>query len=149
MLISCARRREAMKYALLVVLIATAVSVFAQGTVQPDAACGPKDINFSVKQQPSQSLAPAEPGKAHIYFIQDIGAVSCLGSCIITRIGLDGKWVGALEHNSYFYVSVDQERAPFMRTSASPLRSHKKDGRSFTFHSGGRKELLLSHANVR
>jgi Protein of unknown function (DUF2846) len=51
-------------------------------------------------------MAQPEPGKALIYFVQETGAGNCLGACV-TRIGLDGAWVGAFRHNSYFSVSVD------------------------------------------
>jgi hypothetical protein len=84
-----------------------AVSAFAQE--QPSAvpaACGPKGA-FDVKLDQSQhALAQPEPGKARVYFVQDIGAVSCLGSCG-AKIGLDGAWAGANKQNSYFSVSVE------------------------------------------
>jgi len=85
------------------------LSAFAQqenGTVA--AACGSKDIKYEAKLDESQHTpAPPEAGKALVYFIQDIGAVNCIGSCMTTRIGLDGMWVGANQHNSYFSVSVE------------------------------------------
>jgi|SRR5580692_1636598 hypothetical protein len=71
------------------------------------AACGPNSVAFAVKLDESrQTLAEPEPGKALIYFIQETGAGNCLGPCV-TRIGLDGVWVGAFKRNSYFSVSVD------------------------------------------
>lgn len=89
------------------VLMLLAVPVFAQE--QPGAvaaACGPKEA-FEVKLDQSQhSHVQPEPGKARVYFVQDIGAVNCLGGCG-TKIGLDGAWVGANKQNSYFSVSVE------------------------------------------
>ena len=89
------------------VLMLLAVSAFAQE--QPGAvaaACGPKEA-FEVKLDQSQHiLVQPDPGKARIYFVQDIGAVNCLGGCG-TKIGLDGAWVGANKQNSYFSVSVE------------------------------------------
>jgi len=71
------------------------------------AACGPKSVNFDVKLDDSRhTLLPAEPGKARVYFIQDLGPISCV-ACTTTRIGLDGSWAGAVHHNSYFSVSVE------------------------------------------
>jgi hypothetical protein len=72
------------------------------------AACGPATPDFAVKNdQFPRTVTPAEPGKAQVYFIQDIGQVSCLGSCVTTKIGMDGRWEGAAKGNSYFYISVD------------------------------------------
>jgi hypothetical protein len=72
------------------------------------SACGPIKTTFDVKVDESQhNVAEPESGKALVYFIQDIGAVNCLGGCLKTRIGVDGAWVGAIQHNSYFSVSVE------------------------------------------
>ncbi len=94
-----------MRSALVVMLLA--VSAFAQDQ-SAAAACGPRGTNFDTKRDPSQhTLAPPEPGKARVYFIQDIGVVGCLGACLTMKIGLDGAWVGADQRNSYFSVSVE------------------------------------------
>ncbi|HSY92206.1 MAG TPA: hypothetical protein VK812_12585, partial [Candidatus Binatus sp.] len=84
-----------MRSALIVMLLA--VSAFAQRESGPlAAACGPKSISFNAKPDESQhTQAQPEPGKALVYFIQDIGEVNCFGGCITTKIGLDGTWVGA------------------------------------------------------
>lgn len=91
------------------ILMLLTLSAFAQqesGTVV--AACGSKDIKYEAKLDESQhTLAKPDAGKALVYFIQDIGAVNCIGGCMTTRIGLDGSWVGANQHNSYFSVSVE------------------------------------------
>jgi Protein of unknown function (DUF2846) len=85
-----------------------AVCAFAQEPAVAAAACGPKTTRFDVKRDNSQhTMGRPEAGKALIYFVQDIGVATCLGSCITTKIGVDGKWVGAIQHNSYFSVSVD------------------------------------------
>lgn len=65
-------------------------------------ACGPKDASFDVKQvfDVEPSAAP-EPGKALVYFIQKES-----GPYFTTRVGLDGSWVGVIQHDSYFFVSV-------------------------------------------
>lgn len=92
------------------VMIFLAASAFAQGQpgLAAPAACASKNANFDVKLDESQhTLLPPEPGKARVYFIQDLGFVSCLGGCLTTKIGLDGTWIGANQHNSYFSVSVD------------------------------------------
>jgi hypothetical protein len=100
-----------MRPALVVMLFLTlpAASAFGQqGSGALAAACGPKSTSFSVKVDESQhTLAQPEAGKALVYFVQDIGEVNCFGGCITTKIGLDGAWVGAHQHNSYFSVSVE------------------------------------------
>jgi Protein of unknown function (DUF2846) len=91
------------------VLILFTLSAFAQQ--EPGiagSACGPKKTTFAVKLDETQhTLAEPEAGKALVYFIQDVGAVVCLGGCFQTRFGVDGAWVGAVQHNSYFSVSVE------------------------------------------
>jgi hypothetical protein len=93
------------------VLLLLTLSAFAQqesAAVAAAAACGPKGANFDLKMDDSQhTLAQPEPGKALVYFIQDIGVVSCLGHCGTTRMAVDGAWVGANQHNSYFSASVE------------------------------------------
>jgi hypothetical protein len=100
---------EAMRSVLVMILFVA--GAFAQskdkpGTVAPPA-CASRNANFDVKLDESQhALMPPEPGKARVYFIQDLGRIDCLGACLTTKIGLDGTWIGANQHNSYFSVSV-------------------------------------------
>jgi hypothetical protein len=95
-----------MKIALTVLFLGA--SAFAQS--QPAAvtdACGPKDVTFDVKQDNSQhALVQPEVGKARVYIIQQNNAICFLVGCI-TKIGMDGAWVGAFKANSWFSVSVD------------------------------------------
>ena len=88
-----------MKSALIVLLLAA--SAFAQKpSGVSTSACGPKGAAFDVKLDKTQhTLARPEPGRALVYFIQERGAVS--------RIALDGAWVGANKNSSYFAVSVE------------------------------------------
>jgi hypothetical protein len=51
-----------------------------------------------VKAQPP---AAPEPGKALVYFIQKQGL-----PIFVTRVGLDGAWVGVIKHDSYIFASV-------------------------------------------
>jgi hypothetical protein len=91
-------------------LIVLAAGTFAQSQSAPATppACASKSPGFDVKLDSSQhALLPPESGKARVYFIQDLGPLLCLGSCLTTRIGLDGAWVGANQHNSYFSMSVE------------------------------------------
>lgn len=65
-----------------------------------EAACGPQDSQFSVTSDESRHPTPTpESGKALIYVVQ--------GAPRSTRVGADGKWLGALKRGTYFSVSVD------------------------------------------
>lgn len=86
------------------------VAAFAFAQAPPaasPAACGPEKISFDVKMEKSQS-APVmpDPRKALVYFIQDDGPQGNHQHATL-RIGVDGTWVGAYQHNSYFSVSVE------------------------------------------
>jgi len=92
------------------VMMLLATSAFAQEKTEAvaAAACASRSTSFDVKLDESKhTLLPPEPGKARVYFIQDLGFVRCLGDCITTKIGLDGTWIGANRQSSYFSVSVD------------------------------------------
>ncbi len=82
-----------------------AASALAQNS---SLACGPENISFDVTLDKSHSLQPnAEPGKATVVFIQDLGTAKFgLGVHLIGRIGIDGSWVGATKDSSYFSVSL-------------------------------------------
>jgi len=64
------------------------------------AACGPRDNRFKVTADKSQHPAPSpQNGKALIYVVQKDDAT--------TRVGADGKWIGAARRRMYFFTSVD------------------------------------------
>jgi hypothetical protein len=93
--------------------IAVFVMLFAAFTFAqtPSAAstpaCGPESISFDVTTEKSQPVpTQPDPAKALVYFIQDDGPLGNHQHATV-RIGLDGKWVGAYKHNSYFSVSVE------------------------------------------
>ena len=93
------------------VLLFVSIGAFAQdpsAISAAEVACGPKDVSFDVKDDnSSHTVGQPEAGKALVYVIQDIGAINCIGGCITTKIALDGAWVGANHHNSYFSFAVD------------------------------------------
>lgn len=66
-----------------------------------EAACGPSDVRFDVTTDKSKHPTPTpENGKALIYVVmQEAGGSS--------RIGADGKWLGALRGGGYFSASID------------------------------------------
>jgi hypothetical protein len=68
------------------------------------AGCGPAEVHFDVKtdkkQHPSGRL---EPGKALVYVFEE----DTSGQEPTTRVGLDGKWMGANQIQSYFFFSAE------------------------------------------
>ena len=91
-----------------VIALFFAASVFAQNpfTALP-AACGSGSVDFNVKLDKSQhTLAQPEAGKARIYFIQEVNT-DLLNSFTTGRRGIDGAWVGANKHNSWFSVTIE------------------------------------------
>ncbi len=70
----------------------------------PDG-CGDNKVEFRVDVIPTPTLPPLVEGKARVYFLEKYNK-PMLSSTILTRFGVDGKWVGATRHNSYFFVDV-------------------------------------------
>jgi len=100
-------REEAMKVAL--VLVLGALSACAQDPSAISAAlaaCGPKGVRFDVRSNNGQHPAPnPEPGKALVYVVEDQrkDLKACIGNCgVITKLALDGTWIGANRGSSYF-----------------------------------------------
>lgn len=98
-----------MKSLLTIVLLA---SSFAFAQDQPaiqaaQAACGPKDVKYDAKQDATQHPTPeAAADKALVYVVQEMGEEQCKG-CALTKVGLDGVWVGANQGSSYFSFAAD------------------------------------------
>jgi hypothetical protein len=91
-----------MKAALMILLWAISVSATAQTADDIyKQACGPISAKFIVEQVPGKPPVAPEPGEALVYFIQKENAPT-----LITRLGLDGAWVGVLQHDSYIFASV-------------------------------------------
>ena len=91
-----------MKALIAVLLFAVSLSATAQtADALYKQACGPKDAQFVVEQIQGQPPVAPEPGKALVYFIQKASI-----PIFITRVGLDGAWVGVVKYDSYIVVSV-------------------------------------------
>ena len=89
-----------------ILLVSSTFAADEAALARARAACGPVDIRFDVTASEDQHpTAQPEPEKALVYFIQD-GEFFCVVCSTTTRVGVDGKWVGANDGNSYFYVSV-------------------------------------------
>jgi hypothetical protein len=103
----------------IILLVASAFAQYQSPLDAAEAACGPKDVKFEVKSGAPQPAAPnkSQPGKAIVYVIEDLGQCSdCTGRSnafstnvanALTKVGLDGAWVGANQGNSYFFFTVE------------------------------------------
>jgi len=75
------------------------------------AGCGDANVKFDVRSEKSQHpSAHPEEGQALVYFVEDDSSFESLPRPT-TRVGLDGKWVGANRANSYFYFPVSPKSA--------------------------------------
>jgi hypothetical protein len=76
----------------------------------PDA-CGNDEVRFNVTKQKGQPLpAGPEAGKAQIVFVESVERYDrgdCIGCDAVTRVGVDGSWVGANKGKSYFAYAVE------------------------------------------
>ena len=98
-----------MKKAAVVLLFAAAS--FAQdhpAPSHPRAGCGVGNMQYEVKTEKADkknSPAPS-PDKALAYVVENQRA-ACLLCDTITRVGVDGTWIGATKGNSYFSFPLD------------------------------------------
>jgi hypothetical protein len=99
-------------------------------TVLPDA-CGRDEIRFKVTTEKGRP-APAAPeaGKAQIVFVETIDkdwTGTCIGCNVLTRVGVDGAWVGANKGVSYFAYTVEPGEHHLCANWQSVLGSTGKD----------------------
>lgn len=93
-----------MKAGFSVLLLIVPMSAFAAAQTADTLyrqACGPLNTRFTVEQVEDKPPTAPEPGKALVYFIQQE-----TGPYFTTRVGLNGAWVGVLQHDSYIFISV-------------------------------------------
>ena len=106
-----------------------------------EAACGPRTVEFKVTTDKSGHPTPRpENGKALIYVVQRDSAT--------TRVGADGKWLGAARRGTYFFASIDPGEHHLCAIGRIGLWSHvslrelkAKPGETYYFVAGG-GELL-------
>ena len=106
-----------MRNTLLVALLLTAPSIafaqgYSQGSDHTGGGCGPGKTQFEVKTTKSRPATAQPPdGKALVYVIQTAWrepGLTVIGSQRpVTRVGLDGSWVGANHGDSYITFTVD------------------------------------------
>jgi hypothetical protein len=104
---------EALMLKLILLTAFLTTPVFAQDQTATSllaAGCGPDEAKFDVKidKKLHPTAQPAE-GKALMYVFADQEAdnAKLVVGPVITRIGADGNWVGALKLKSYFYVPME------------------------------------------
>jgi hypothetical protein len=132
-----------MNKALLVVLL-LASPVFAQddeAKARRAAGCGPNEIKFDVKSdKKSHPTGQPEAGKALVYVFgdEDIDNSGVHIGSVITRIGLDGTWVGAKNLKSYlfFQVTLGDHRLCTSRQSSLKSLTEISAATSFTAEAG-------------
>jgi hypothetical protein len=83
-----------------------AIAQDANTTAAGSPGCGDPSAKFEVKTSNNHTPAQPQPGKALVYFIQNDTNFNSFPKPT-TRVGIDGKWVGATNRNSYLYVSVE------------------------------------------
>jgi hypothetical protein len=93
-----------------IVLVLFAACAFAQdqaAVAAAEAGCGPTNVRFDAKEDTNQHPVPQpDSGKALVYVVQELGEVQCTG-CALSKVGVDGNWVGANQGASYFSFPVD------------------------------------------
>ena len=82
------------------------------------AACGPKKTRFAIKLQHHPFIpTPPPPGMARVYLITETQAIPLVHTPI-TKIGMDGHWIGANKMASYLALNVAPGRHVFCATIA-------------------------------
>jgi hypothetical protein len=71
------------------------------------AACGDMRAKFEVKPSKNAQTAQLETGKALVYFVEEDTNTQWVTHTGRSRIGIDGKWMGATYGSSYFSFPVD------------------------------------------
>jgi hypothetical protein len=68
--------------------------------------CGPGGAQFAVKTGDARPDQQGAASRAVVYFIEDDAEFASIPKPT-TRMGIDGRWVGATHGNSYLFVTVD------------------------------------------
>ena len=112
-----------------------ATTVWAQDNSSPrmQAGCGPDQAKFEVQRQAHyHPTGTPESGKALVYVFGDseLDNTAIHVGGLITRVGVDGAWVGAYEHKSYTYFSVNPGEHRLCTSQQSSLKSRRDNNAS-------------------
>jgi hypothetical protein len=101
--------------------------------------CGDFNAKFDVKTEGGLHTIQPQSGKATVYMIENDSDFSSIPKPT-TRMGVDGKWMGATHGNSYLYFFVDPGVhhlcASWQRTVVAG-RGHQTEAAHFTAQAGG------------
>jgi hypothetical protein len=124
-----------MKIAIVALLFAA--SALAQDPAAiTNAACGPSNVTFNVELDNSRHTpAQPAPGKALVYVIHDAGT-SSLFAYPTTKLGVDGKWVGANHGDSFLSFSVEPGEHHLCTTLQSSIVEDRVEMAHFTAEAG-------------
>lgn len=118
---------------LVMVMLVTAAWAQDKSTALTQAGCGPDPAKFEVKRDAhSHPTGTPQSGKALVYVFGDSeldNAAIQIGG-LITRVGMDGAWVGAYEHKSYTYFSVEPGEHRLCTSQQSSLKSRRQTNAS-------------------
>ena len=113
--------------------LVTAAWAQDKSTALTQVGCGPDQAKFEVQREAhSHPVGAPQPGKALVYVFGDSqldNAAIHIGG-VITRVGVDGAWVGAYEHKSYTYFSVDPGEHRLCTSQQSSLKSRRQTNAS-------------------
>jgi hypothetical protein len=121
------------KLALGLLIFATAAWAQENSAALSQAGCGPDQARFDVKREVhSHPTGAPELGKALVYVFGDseLDNASIHIGGLVTRVGVDGAWVGAYEHKSYIYFSVDPGEHRLCTSPQSSLKSIRNNDAS-------------------
>jgi hypothetical protein len=113
-------------FCLCLVVASFAAAQNAPTVSQAESACGSSDVKFDIKTDARQHpLAPAEAGKAMIYVIEDWDPVDTgRTDRPAVRVGMDGKWMGATQGDSYLFFPADPGLRHLCVNNQSAIRSY-------------------------
>lgn len=111
-----------------IVVLGVFILVTMAWAQENSAQCGPDQAKFDVKREAhSHPTGSPEPGKALVYVFGDSeldNARMHIGG-LITRVGVDGQWVGAYQYKSYMFFSVDPGAHRLCTSQQSALKSRR------------------------
>lgn len=111
------------------------------------AGRGPDQAKFEVQRQAhSHPTGTPESGKALVYVFGDseLDNTAIHIGGLITRVGVDGVWVGAYEYKSYTYFSVNPGEHQMCTSQQAALKSRRDNNASaITFTAEEGKEYYF------
>ncbi len=92
---------------IMLLLLLCAAPLYGQSATtdfRTGAGCGPRKAQYEVTlSDPDKGVTAPSPGKARVYVIEIVGT----NNPGVTRVGVDGNWVGANTGNGYLSFEVD------------------------------------------